>query len=66
MKKKNKLKPKWGRDPESQLLKAAARYIEANGGKVFVIGGLQIQQWAKDNEGNYLLAIKFTGNAPKT
>jgi len=56
--------PKWGRDPESQLLKAATNYIEKNGGEVIIIGGLQIQHWPEDNQSNYRLAIKFTGRKP--
>lgn len=65
MKKKKKSGPNWGRDPESQLLKAATRYIESKGGKVIVIGGLEIQTWPLDQKFNFKLAIRFTGLKPQ-
>lgn len=63
---KKKSGPSWGRDPGSQLLKTATRYIESNGGKVIVIGGIQLQHWPEDQNDVYYLAVKFTGRKPKS
>lgn len=46
------------------LLTAAARWIEANGGKALVIGGIQIQRWPGDREGIYYVAVRVLGRAP--
>lgn len=51
-------------DERDDLLEAARKYIEVNGGKPLVIGPIELQQWPEDNKHVYRLAIKFTGKPP--
>lgn len=53
-----------GRDPISQLYRAVLRYVEASGGQVIVIGGVQVQEW-QPRSGNYVIGIKCMGKLPK-
>jgi hypothetical protein len=54
-----------GRDPASQLYRAVVRYVESKGGSIFVIGGVQIQEWPGEFSGNFRLAVKCTGRKPR-
>jgi len=54
-----------GRDPVTNLYRAAVRYIESLGGSAVVIGGTQFQQWPSDPKGCFRLAIKFSGLPPR-
>lgn len=53
-----------GRSPEMQLLRAVRRYVEAHGGKIVVIGGVELQRLPDDPEGKYRLAVAFLGRKP--
>jgi hypothetical protein len=50
-------------DVTKDLLEAAARFIEGNGGKVAVIGGIGVMQ-RPPVMFNYRLTIDFTGRPP--
>lgn len=52
------------KDAQDILIDAAAKYIQSKGGKVVVIGGIEIQRWPDDPEFNFRLAIHCTGKAP--
>jgi hypothetical protein len=60
MKKKINKKQDLGRN----LMDAATAYIEGNGGKVIVIGGIEIQKWPLDNTFKFCIGIRFTGKKP--
>ena len=59
-----KQKPILGRDPVSQLYRAVIRYVESQGGKLFVIGGVQVQEWPEDFAYNFRIAVRCTGRKP--
>lgn len=48
----------------NRLYEAVVNYIEKNGGKVFVIGGIQVQESPFDGMLAFRIAIKFTGQMP--
>jgi hypothetical protein len=48
-----------------RLYVAIKEYIENRGGKVVVIGGIEIQQRAGALPYNYAIAVQFTGTKPK-
>ena len=52
------------RDPTSQLYRAVRRYIESNGGKLLVIGGVQIEQWPGEGECKFVLGVRCMGRKP--
>lgn len=54
-------------DPKgvNRLHKAVQNFVEKNGGKLLVIGGIEVQTWPDDNLLNFRIAIKCTGNPPK-
>ena len=54
-----------GRDPISQVYRAIDRYVRANGGKVAVIGGIELQEWPDDRKLNFKIAVKCIGVKPK-
>lgn len=68
MKKKAKKKSKrvviTGRDPTSQLYRAVIRYVESHGGKLLVIGGVQIEQWPGEGEFKFVLGVRCMGRRP--
>jgi hypothetical protein len=47
------------------LYKAVQRYVEANGGNLSVIGGVEVQQWPEDFAYNFRVAIRCTGKKPE-
>lgn len=47
-----------------KLYTAIQEYIENRGGKVLVIGGIQIQQWSGGGSHRYSLAVQITGRKP--
>jgi hypothetical protein len=49
-------------DDLDNLLKSATKYIESQGGKVVVIGGIRVRQRSDGRLFNYELVIDFTGN----
>jgi hypothetical protein len=53
-----------GRSPEMQLLRAVRRFVESKGGKIVVIGGIEVQQFPGDPEGKFRLAVGFLGRKP--
>ena len=53
-------------DRETEVLyKAVEDYVEAKGGKLLAIGGIQVQQWPKDMKYNFRLAVRCTGQMPE-
>lgn len=53
-----------GRKPSDTLQRAVVKYIEARGGNVIVIGGVEIQQWPGELPYNFTVAVKCTGIKP--
>lgn len=47
------------------LYRAVAKYVESNGGRVIVAGGIQCQQWPGDGLYQFTIAVKCTGRPPK-
>lgn len=47
-----------------RLYKAVANYVEKNGGKLVVIGGVQMQEWPADNPGVFHVSVKCMGRKP--
>lgn len=48
-----------------RLYKAVQNYVEKKGGKLAVIGGIQIQQWPDDREMSFYVAVKCLGRKPE-
>lgn len=46
------------------LYEAVQQYVEARGGKLIVIGGVQVQEWPQDNAGVFYVAVKCLGSKP--
>ena len=46
------------------LYREAAKYLERNGGKAIVIGGIQIIERPTDRPGNFTLGIRIMGRKP--
>lgn len=53
------------KDSLDKLYDSVVEYIEQKGGKVVVIGGVEIARYPGDLEHNFLLSIRVTGKAPK-
>ena len=51
--------------PIDQLYQAVIKYVESNGGKIVVIGGIAIQHWPETTESSFDVAIKCLGRRPK-
>lgn len=51
-------------DEADALLGAATNYIERRGGKVIIVGPIELQQWPKDRRCVYRLAVRFIGKRP--
>ena len=50
---------------EDKLYKEIRRYIESRGGKVLVIGGIEIQEWPTDSPlSKFTVGIHITGIKP--
>ena len=47
-----------------RLYKAVAHYVEKNGGKLVVIGGIQVQEWPGEGAYKFTLGIKCMGRKP--
>ena len=47
-----------------RLYKAVAHYVEKTGGKLVVIGGIQVQEWPGDGAHKFVLGIKCLGRKP--
>lgn len=60
-----KFKSRVGDKALNRLYDAVANYIEKRGGKVVVVGGVEIQQWPQDGEFRFSVAIRCTGKVPK-
>lgn len=52
------------KDSYEHLYKAVVDYVHSKGGKVLVIGGVEIQQFPGDRKFNYRIAIRITGKKP--
>lgn len=46
------------------LYKAVQDFVEQGGGKVFVVGGIEVQEWPGDHEFCFRVAVKCTGRKP--
>lgn len=51
-------------DHNHNLLVAVGNWVESNGGKVLVAGGIEIQRYADDAALTFKVAIKCTGKQP--
>ena len=51
-------------DDTDKLYLTVQEYIENRGGKVLVIGGVQIVQYPSNAKHKYSIAIKFLGRKP--
>ena len=51
-------------DTYDELYKAVQKYVEANGGSVLVIGGVQLIQMPDSLKYNYTIGVKCTGVPP--
>jgi len=49
---------------EADLLVAVQRFVELNGGKLVVIGGISLQEWPQDNKGVFHVAVRCLGRKP--
>lgn len=47
-----------------RLYKAVQNYVETKGGKLVIVGGIQIQEWPRDNKGVFYVAVKCLGRKP--
>ena len=47
-----------------RLYKAVAHYVEKTGGKLVVIGGIQVQEWPGEGAYKFVLGIKCLGRKP--
>lgn len=63
-KKPEKRFPMLGRSVHDRLYRAVVNYVEAHGGKLLVIGGVEVQSMPGDRPGNFRIAVRCTGNAP--
>lgn len=61
---KMKRKNIYGKPPFGPLYRAVHIYVKKHGGSVTVIGGIQVQQWPKDNAGVFWVAVKCLGKVP--
>ena len=57
-------KPKTPDAATDRLYKAVQNYVEKQGGKLLVIGGVTIQEWPTDNAHVFHVAIKCLGRKP--
>ena len=57
-------KPKVNDRHVMRLYLAIANYVEKNGGKVAVVGGIQVQEW-EPRSNKFIIAVKCTGIKPK-
>jgi len=55
-----------GRKPIDALYRGVIRYVEEKGGKLVVIGGVQIQQWPGEAKGCFSVAVKCMGKKPES
>lgn len=51
-------------DPAHNVFVAISRWVKAAGGKVIVIGGIEVQQWAQGDAYQYRVAVRCTGRKP--
>jgi hypothetical protein len=47
-----------------QLYKAVDAYVKKNGGKLVIVGGIQIQEWPGDGAMVFHVAVKCLGRKP--
>lgn len=52
-------------DDTDKLYKAVQNYIEGRGGKLLIIGGVEIIEMPDDNKGIFHFAIKCMGKRPE-
>lgn len=51
-------------DPTHNVFVAVQRWVMANGGSAFVMGGVEVQDW-HEGAGKYRVAVKIVGARPK-
>jgi hypothetical protein len=47
------------------LYTAVKNYVEESGGKILVLGGIEVQVWPEDKKGQFRVAIKCLGKKPE-
>lgn len=50
--------------PVDALYEAVSKWVEANGGKLVVIGGIEIMKWPLDRKGQFRVSIGCLGKMP--
>lgn len=64
-KRRSKKNPLRGCSPDvQQLYRAIQNYVEVHGGKLIVVGGIQVQEWPNDGMGKFEIAVKCLGRKP--
>jgi hypothetical protein len=48
-----------------ELYSAIDRYVTLHGGKVIVIGGIEVHQWPDDRKMNFRISVRCTGKKPR-
>jgi hypothetical protein len=61
----NATTPKRTDRPTDRLYNAVQNYVEKRGGKLVVVGGIEIQEWPTDPEFCFRVAVKCLGRKPK-
>jgi hypothetical protein len=49
----------------ANLYRAVQKYVEVNGGKLAVIGGIKIIEWPGDSSYNFTVGVGCTGRRPQ-
>ena len=52
-------------DPSHNVLAAISNWVQANGGNLIMVGGMEIQHWG-DGIGKFRVAVKCLGRPPVT
>jgi hypothetical protein len=56
--------PMLGRSVHDRLYRAVVNYVEAHGGMLVVVGGVEVQQWMPDRPSSFKIAVSCAGRAP--
>ena len=54
-----------GRKPIDALYRGVIRYVEANGGSLLVVGGVQVLEWPGDPKAKFSIVVKCMGEKPR-
>lgn len=48
-----------------RLIRAVAKWVDANNGRALVAGGISIETWPGDHQFNFYVRVKVTGRKPE-